>query len=108
MTQHIHAAIRILHPEAVTVFGDDISSLKAFNSEGQTIDFDSGLVSAKVYELKNTFPNLPYQQLRASAYPSVQEQLDMIWHRLNEGKQLDKTSEFFSVLDQIKKQFPKS
>jgi hypothetical protein len=108
MTKYVHAAIRVLHPEAVTVFGDDIPSLKAFDEDGKSIEFDSGLLSAKVDELKNTFPNLPYQQLRAAAYPSVQEQLDMIWHTINSGKQIDKSSSFFKSIEGVKLEFPKS
>jgi hypothetical protein len=108
MTPHIHAAVRALHQEVVTVFGDDVESIKAFDAEGKSIDCDADLVSAKVEELKNTFPNLPYQQLRAAAYPSVQEQLDMIWHTINSGKQIDKSSSFFKSIEGVKLEFPKS
>ena len=47
-----------------------------------------------------------YQQSRASAYPSINDQLDMLWHALDQGK-LDKTSDFYTTLAAVKAQYPK-
>jgi len=52
-------------------------------------------------------PNvLGYKALRAKEYPAVKEQLDMIWHAIDEGN-LDKTSDFYLRLKKVKDEYPK-
>jgi hypothetical protein len=43
--------------------------------------------------------------LRRARYPSIEDQLDMIWHAIDEGK-LNKNSEFYKTIKDIKDQFP--
>jgi hypothetical protein len=47
-----------------------------------------------------------YHGRRQSAYPSITEQLDMLWHAIDSGA-LDKTSDFYQGIASIKSQFPK-
>jgi hypothetical protein len=47
-----------------------------------------------------------YHSRRRSAYPSITEQLDMLWHAIDSGA-LDKTSDFYQGIASIKSQFPK-
>jgi len=49
---------------------------------------------------------LGYKVLRAKEYPSIKDQLDMIWHAIDEDK-LDKTSDFYLRLKAVKDEFPK-
>ena len=49
---------------------------------------------------------LGYEKLRAREYPEIKEQLDMIWHAIDENK-LDKTSDFYNVLKAVKDKYPK-
>lgn len=51
-------------------------------------------------------PVLGYKVLRAKEYPAIKEQLDMIWHAIDEGK-FDKTSEFYLRLKAVKDEYPK-
>ena len=52
-------------------------------------------------------PNvLGYKLLRAREYPRLQEQMDMLWHAIDENK-LDKTSDFYLRLKAVKEMFPK-
>ncbi|WP_349987198.1 hypothetical protein ABMQ39_20765 [Pseudomonas alloputida] len=48
-----------------------------------------------------------HNQRRAADYPPVEEQLDMLWHAMNEGR-MPKAEPFFSTLQQIKQQYPKA
>lgn len=43
---------------------------------------------------------------RRAAYPSIEDQLDMLWHAIN-NNQLDKTCDFFTVIHEIKTRLPK-
>ena len=52
-------------------------------------------------------PNvLGYKALRAREYPPIKDQLDMIWHAIDEDK-LDRTSDFYLRLKAVKDEFPK-
>jgi hypothetical protein len=43
---------------------------------------------------------------RAEDYPPVAEQLDMLWHAMNDGT-LPKVPDFFEALKKVKEQYPK-
>lgn len=46
------------------------------------------------------------QQQRAKEYPKITDQLDMLWHAIDEGT-LDKTSDFYTSLKAVKDEYPK-
>ena len=49
---------------------------------------------------------LGYKALRAREYPAVKEQLDMLWHAIDNGS-LDKESDFYKELKKVKDKYPK-
>lgn len=49
---------------------------------------------------------LSYSDARANEYPSVAQQLDMLWHAIDQGT-LDKTSSFYTAIADIKSKYPK-
>lgn len=48
-----------------------------------------------------------YQRERSASYPPISDQLDMIWHAIDQGMPLDKTSAFYQACKSIKEKFPK-
>ncbi len=52
-------------------------------------------------------PQMPYGVQRKASYPSVGEQLDKLWHDIDNGK-LDKDGEFYKALKAVKEDKPKS
>jgi hypothetical protein len=62
--------------------------------------------NAKVTELKNAYASAQYKRERAKAYPSPQDQLDMLWHAIDTGK-LDKTSDFYTTNKAVKDKYSK-
>lgn len=48
-----------------------------------------------------------YAEKRAMEYPEIGNQLDMIWHTIDSGKELDKNSEFYVKLKAVKEKYPK-
>ena len=54
----------------------------------------------KEWNLKN------HRAARTPAYPQITEQLDLLWHAIDEGT-LDKTSDFYIKLKKIKDDYPK-
>lgn len=47
-----------------------------------------------------------YSKLRRKAYPSVGEQLDALWHAMNDAK-INKAEPFFSMIKAVKDKYPK-
>ena len=66
-----HIAIRKAYPDAVTI--DDGTG--AFDKDGKAITLEQSKIDAARVELNND-----YRPKRASEYPSVVDQLDLIYH----------------------------
>ena len=49
----------------------------------------------------------PHGKLRKAEYPPVAEQLDMLWHAMDQG-QLPKAEPFYSNIKRIKDKYPKA
>ena len=63
-------------------------------------------INEEIEQLTIEFNRKQYQRDRAVNYPNVKEQLDMIWHAINQDK-LDKTSDFYLTLKSVKDTYPK-
>lgn len=48
-----------------------------------------------------------HAKARASAYPAIEEQLDMLWHAMNQGT-MPKAEPFYSTIQKVKQQNPKA
>jgi hypothetical protein len=49
----------------------------------------------------------PYNALRMNNYPQIGEQLDMLWHELNNNGTLSTDGDWFQSIQEIKTQYPK-
>lgn len=49
----------------------------------------------------------PYDVLRMHNYPLVTNQLDMLWHELNQSGSVSTNGEWFNQIKSIKEEFPK-
>lgn len=50
--------------------------------------------------------NMKYSMLRSVSYPDVGQQLDALWHAMNNGT-LPKVDEFYNMIKDVKDRFPK-
>ena len=70
-------AVKALCPNAeFVVRGETLEFIKA---NGDTEPSDSA-ITAKLAELKTDYANKEYQRNRAAEYPSIEDQLDTIYH----------------------------
>ena len=67
-------------------------------TEDQRYGFDVGL--AEQYATQ-------YQRDRQQIYPSLGNQLDMLWHELNVSGSLTSNGEWYQSIQQVKQQYPK-
>jgi hypothetical protein len=82
-----HQSIRVLHSNVVTIHGDD-----AFDADGNPVTYDETAVQAYI-------DAHAYIEKRQQAYPSIADQLDLIYHQgLDAWK---------SAIQAVKDQYPK-
>lgn len=90
-----HKAIYKLYPTVVTI--DDTAG--AFDINGNKVEIDLELVNAWV-------DPEAYKYQRQQEYPSIVDQLDMLWHAIDNGT-LDKSSGFYTALKSVKDTYAK-
>jgi len=79
---YIGKAIKKINPNAeYTYQAEDIDTIQWFNG---TTPISKADIEAKMTELQAEYDANEYQRDRATAYPSIQEQLDMqYWDKVN-------------------------
>ena len=82
-----HDAIYATHPTVVTLRGDE-----AFDAQGNPVTYDETAVQA--YIDANA-----YKEKRAKAYPSIADQLDILYHSGFDA--------WKSAIQAVKEEFPK-
>jgi len=71
-----HEAIYKSHPTVVTI--DD--SKGAFDKDGKSVTLEQSKIDAARTTINNELTATKYQRDRAAEYPSVVDQLDLIYH----------------------------
>ena len=82
---------------------------------GQLLDMTAEEISAKKAEEKKIFKNsknileeAPYIGQRKNAYPDIGDQLDMLWHSIDQDPQLkSKYFDFYEAIKAVKVKYPK-
>jgi len=94
-------AILKINPSAeVAVTGDDINQITWLNG---TTPIPKADIEAKMVEVQAEYDANQYQRDRATAYPSIQEQLDMqYWDKVNG------TTNWEDAIAKVKSDNPKS
>jgi hypothetical protein len=74
--------------------------------EGEYLSLDYYDKDKVVVEAKSGVPINEYKDARRRAYPSIDEQLDHLWHDINNGT-LNTQGQFYQALQLVKQEFPK-
>ena len=100
----IGSAILAINPDAqVVINGEDIDQITWYAGTAVISKAD---IQAKMAELEIAYDAKNYQRQRQPEYPAIGEQLDMLWHAIDDGT-LDKTSDFYTSLKATKDKYPK-
>ena len=92
----ISKAIQLINPNAdVTVVNNDINQITWHNG---TTPIPKADIEAKMVELQADYDAKQYQRDRV--YPSIGDQLDMLWHSIDQDPALK--SKYFSFYEAIK------
>ena len=101
----IGSAILAINPDAqVVINGEDIDQITWYAGTAVISKAD---IQAKMAELEIAYDAKNYQRQRQPEYPAIGEQLDMLWHAIDDGT-LDKTSTFYTSLKATKDKYPKT
>ena len=96
-------ALSSLRPGAEWVLRGDV--LEWLDTE-QTKPTDDE-IAAELTRLLAEYEAKEYARNRATEYPALGEQLDMLWHAIDQGT-LDKDSDLYTALKAVKDKYPKS
>tara|TARA_R100001510_G_scaffold23521_1_gene20684 strand:- start:2 stop:295 length:294 start_codon:yes stop_codon:yes gene_type:complete len=93
-----HDAIYATHNNVVTIRGNGADE-KCYDKDENIITIDESLVTAKLAETE-------YQDKRRAEYPSIINQLDLLYHDISANK-LDATGEWYKLIKATKDKYPK-
>jgi len=65
------------------------------------------LDAAEAQLFQEWWTSTEYQRKRQELYPTIGDQLDMLWHAIDNGT-LNKTSDFYTAIKAVKDEIPKS
>jgi hypothetical protein len=104
MYRVINAILKINPNAEVSVSGDDINTIQWHNG---TTPIPKADIEAKMAELQAEYDANQYQRDRV--YPSIGDQLDMLWHSIDKNPSLkSEYFEFYEAIKAVKVKYPKN
>ena len=99
-------AIKSINPSAeFTLDNDDLDNIVWLNN---TTPISKADIQAKQAELQTPYDAEQYQRDREKEYPSWQDQMDMLWHSIDENAELkQKYFAFYEAIKAVKAKYPK-
>lgn len=85
----------------------DQNNHAVFSTDPQTFGVTWNQIQTEIQRLQTEYNNTSYQRTRATQYPKIADQLDMLWHAIDSGS-LDKDSDFYIALKAVKDANPKA
>ena len=102
----IEAILKIDPNAQVSVNADDINQI---TWENGTTPIPKADIEAKMNEMANEPEQSNYAQQRRNAYPEIGDQLDMLWHSIDQDPQLkSKYFDFYEAIKAVKVKYPKN
>ena len=102
----IEAILKINPNAEVTVNEDNINEITWHNG---TTPIPKADIEAKMNEMANEPEQSAYAEQRRNAYPPIGDQLDMLWHSIDQDPQLkSKYFDFYEAIKAVKVKYPKN
>ncbi len=100
-------AIKKINPNAEVVVRDnDINTIEWHNG---TTPIPVADIEAKMNEMANEPEQSDYAQARKNSYPEIGDQLDMLWHSIDQKPSLkSQYFEFYEAIKAVKVKHPKN
>ena len=109
MSEKIFNAIRKINPNAhMIIRGNDVDSCEIQWLENTT-PISKADIKVKMNEMANEPEQSNYAQQRKNTYPEIGDQLDMLWHSIDQDPQLkSKYFDFYEAIKAVKVKYPKN
>ena len=103
-------AILKINPNAeVSVSGSDINTCQIIWHDENPNNITKDQIEAKMNEMANEPEQSAYAEQRRNAYPPIGDQLDMLWHSIDQNPELkQKYFDFYEAIKQVKVKYPKN
>ena len=99
----LHKAIRAIHNEAKIINGNTQEDIIAWDKDGNEISINWTNVNAWEDSDQSN-----YAEERRNAYPEIGDQLDMLWHSIDQNAELkQKYFAFYEAIKAVKAKYPK-
>ena len=106
MTKIIDEILKINPNAEVSISGNDINQI---TWENGTTPIPKADIEAKIAEMANKPEQSKYAEQRRNAYPPIGDQLDMLWHSIDQDPQLkSKYFDFYEAIKAVKVKYPKN
>ena len=103
----LHKGIRAIHNNVVSINGDTQEDIIAKDNSGNEVTINWTLVNNKIIELQTEYNAKQYQRDRI--YPSIGDQLDMLWHSIDQTPALkSQYFDFYEAIKAVKVKYPKN
>ena len=102
----IFKAVKIINPNAEMSITEN--NLDSIIWENGTNPISKSDIEAKMNEMSNKPEQSAYAEQRRNAYPEIGDQLDMLWHSIDQDPQLkSKYFDFYEAIKAVKVKYPK-
>ena len=107
MSNKVIEAVKKINPNAeISVIEEDVNSIIWENG---TTPIPKADIEAKMNEMANEPEQSNYAQQRKNAYPEIGDQLDMLWHSIDQDAELkQKYFDFYQAIKSVKVKYPKN
>ena len=100
-------AILKINPNAQVSVGNN--SLDEITWHNGTTPIPKADIEAKMNEMANEPEQSAYAEQRRNAYPAIGDQLDMLWHSIDQDAELQmKYFDFYQAIKSVKVKYPKN
>ena len=104
----LEAILKINSNAKAVVRGEDINTCEIEWHNGTT-PIPKANIEAKINEMANEPEQSKYAQQRRNAYPEIGDQLDMLWHSIDQDAELkQKYFDFYQAIKSVKVKYPKN
>ena len=104
----LEAIIKIYPDAKAVVRGNDIDTCEIEWHQGTT-PISKADIKAKMDEMVNEPEQSNYAQQRRNAYPEIGDQLDMLWHSIDQNPKLkSEYFDFYETIKAVKVKYPKN
>ena len=93
--------------DAVSLTDDEYNTIIDEQSKGRVIHVRNGKVVTEEYVLTEEQVANAYRNKRKANYPAIADQLDMLWHLMDDETLPGKGSDWYNTILDIKDKYPK-